>query len=92
MIDPVLHCLIEHGKCLEVNTAGLKYGLGETNPAKDVLRRYRELGGELLTIGSDAHAPEHIAYDFPVVCEMLHALGFRYYAVFSQRKREMLRL
>lgn len=92
VIDPVLHCLIEHGKCLEVNTAGLKYGLSETNPARDVLRRYRELGGELLTVGSDAHAPEHIAYDFPVVCEMLHALGFRYYAVFSQRKREMLRL
>ena len=92
VIDPVLRHLISHGKCLEVNSAGLKYGLGETNPALDVLRRYRELGGELLTIGSDAHAPEHIAYDFPVVLTLLRELGFRYYTVFSERNAEMLRL
>ena len=92
MIDPVLRHLISHGKCLEVNSAGLKYGLGETNPARDVLRRYRELGGELLTVGSDAHAPEHLAYDFPVVLNMLVDLDFHYYTVFSERNAEMLRL
>ena len=92
VIDPVLRHLISHGKCLEVNSAGLKYGLGETNPARDVLKRYRELGGELLTVGSDAHAPKHIAYDFPIVLTMLHELGFRYYTIFSERNAEMLRL
>ncbi len=92
VIDPVLHHLIRCGKCLEVNTAGLKYGLGETNPSRDVLRRYRELGGELITIGSDAHAPEHIAYDFPAVSEMLCSIGFRSYTVFFKRKAETLRL
>ena len=34
------------------------------NPHPDVIRRYRELGGEIITIGADAHRPEHIAYDF----------------------------
>lgn len=91
-IDPILRHLIEHGKCLELNTGGLKYGLGEPNPSTDVLRRYRELGGELITIGSDAHRPEHLAYDFAAAEEILQSLGFRYYTVFRERKGRQIRL
>ena len=85
VIDPILHFLIENGKCLEVNTGGLKYGLGEPNPSTDVLRRYRELGGELITIGSDAHAPQHLCFDFKKAHEILSSLGFRSYTIFKQR-------
>lgn len=91
-IDPILKYLIENGKCLEVNTAGFKYGLGEPNPCASVLRRYRELGGELLTIGSDAHEPAHLAYAFDRTAALLCELGFRYYAVFEQRRAKMLPL
>ena len=45
------------GKGIELNTAGLKYGLGHPHPTEDALGRYRELGGEILTIGSDGHKP-----------------------------------
>ena len=85
-IDPILRYLIENGKCLEINTGGLKYGLGETNPSTDVLRRYRELGGELITVGSDAHVPEYLSYEFDRVSKILTELGFRYYTIFEQRK------
>lgn len=85
-IDPILNYLIENGKCLEVNTGGYRYGLGETNPASDVLKRYRELGGELITVGSDAHTPDYIHYEFDRTCEALLQLGFRYYTVFEQRQ------
>lgn len=91
-IDPILCHLIEHGKCLELNTGGFKYGLGEPNPSAEVFRRYRELGGELVTIGSDAHAPNHIGYDFDKACELLTGLGFRYYTVFEQRTPHHIRL
>lgn len=91
-IDPVLRKLIADGKCLELNTGGLKYGLGEPNPCSEVLKRYRALGGELITIGSDAHAPEHIAYDFQTAEAILKEAGFRYYTVFSRRKPEQLPL
>lgn len=84
LIDPILRHLIENGKCLEVNTGGFKYGLGEPNPCQSVLRRYRELGGELITIGSDAHAPKHLAYDFVRAAALLESLGFRYYTIFKQ--------
>ena len=85
-IDPILEYLIRHEKCLEVNTAGLKYGLGHPNPEESVLRRYRELGGTLITIGSDAHRPEHIAYDFEKAEDILRSLGFQSYTIFRQRK------
>lgn len=85
-IDPMLRYLIENGKCLEVNTGGFRYGLGETNPASAVLKRYRELGGELITVGSDAHTPDYIHYEFDRTCEALLQLGFRYYTVFEQRQ------
>ncbi len=90
-IDPILHYLIDHGKCLELNTGGYKYGLGEPNPCADIFRRYHELGGELVTIGSDAHRPEHLAYDFDRAAALLQSLGFRYYTVFEQRKGRQVR-
>lgn len=91
-IDPILRFLIENGRCLEVNTGDLKYGLGEPNPCTGVLRRYRELGGELVTIGSDAHEPEYLGYRFDDAAELLRGLGFRYYTVFEQRVGRQIRL
>ncbi|MCC8066859.1 MAG: histidinol-phosphatase HisJ family protein, partial [Clostridiales bacterium] len=91
-IDPILRYVIEHDKCLELNTGGFKYGLGEPNPCTDVFRRYRELGGELVTIGSDAHAPEHLCYCFDKAAALLESLGFQYYTVFEQRKRRQIHL
>ena len=78
--------LIEHGKGLELNTAGWKYGLPFAHPHQDVLKRYKELGGEIITIGSDGHRPEHVAYDFHKVKDYLEACGFKYYTEFRQRK------
>ncbi|MCC8137520.1 MAG: histidinol-phosphatase HisJ family protein [Clostridiales bacterium] len=90
-IDPILRHLISHGKCLELNTGGYKYGLEEPNPCADIFRRYRQLGGELITIGSDAHKPQHLAYDFNRAAALLTSLGFRYYTVFEQRKGRQVR-
>lgn len=86
VLDEALKTLLSYGKGIEVNTAGLKYGLGYPHPKTDILRRYRELGGELITIGSDGHRPEHLAYDFHLIPELLKSLGFKYYATFEQGK------
>jgi histidinol-phosphatase (PHP family) len=92
VIDEILRTLISKGKGIELNTAGFKYGLGHPNPTEAILSRYRELGGEILTIGSDAHAPEHVAYDFAKVPEILQQAGFRYYTVFTARKPEFKKI
>ncbi len=85
-IDAILRRLIALGKGIELNTGGFKYGLGHPNPCEDIIRRYRELGGEIITIGADAHAPEHVAYDFKKVPAILRDAGFTHYTVFKKRK------
>ncbi len=92
VIDEILRELICRGIALEVNSGGLKYGLGFPNPHPDVLKRYRELGGELVTVGSDAHRPEHVGYGFSQVREILLDCGFQYFAEFSRRKPVFTRL
>lgn len=92
IIDEILHVLISKGKGIELNTAGLKYGLAHAHPTEAVLRRYRELGGEIITLGSDGHAPEQIAWDFEKVPDILKSAGFEYFTVFHERKPEFIRL
>lgn len=86
IIDEILKVIIRKEKGLELNMAGLKYGLPYAHPHMDVLKRYRELGGEIITIGADGHKPEHIAYDFHKVSDILKASGFTYYTEFYKRK------
>ena len=92
VLDAILRLLVENGKGLEINTGGIGYGLRELNPCTDIIRRYRELGGEIVTAGSDAHAPGRIAEGFDRVAEILKSCGFKYYTVFSKRIPEYVRL
>ena len=92
LIDEILQELIARGIALEVNTSNLAKGGAETNPGQFILKRYRELGGELLTLGSDAHMPERIASHFPEVAEVLKKLGFQNYATFKKQKASLRRL
>ena len=92
IISAILEVLIRKDKALEVNTGGFKYGLGHPNPCEDVLKRYRELGGRLLTVGSDAHVPGFIGYEFDRTAELLKEIGFKEYALYRKRMPEMLPL
>ena len=91
-IDTILRLLIQKGKGIEINTAGYKSGFGEPNPCRAVLKRYRELGGEIITIGADAHTPEYLGFRFGEARELLKDCGFRYFTVFQERKAEFVKL
>ena len=86
IIDEILKALIIKGKGIEINTGGFKYGLGHPNPAEDIIKRYHELGGEIITIGADAHQPEHVAFDFEKVPSILKEAGFTHYTVFKNQE------
>lgn len=87
LVDAVLQACIDTGTGLEINTSGLRQGYGETLPGIDVLRRYRELGGEILTVGSDSHQADHVAADIPVAYDLAREAGFKAIAVFPERRR-----
>lgn len=92
IINSILEVLVDKGKGLEVNTGGLKKGLRDLHPCMGILKRYRELGGEIITIGSDAHDPSHIGEYFDRACEALKECGFQYYTIFEKRTAEFKRL
>jgi histidinol-phosphatase (PHP family) len=85
LVDQLLAHLVRQGKSLEVNASGLRRA-GSTLPSFSVLKRYRELGGERVSLGSDAHMPGHIGWKFPETLAMLKSLGFRHTVVFRDRK------
>lgn len=86
ILDEILRKIIALGKGIEINTAALRKGLSHANPHPFILKRYRELGGKIITVGSDAHNTADIAADFDVAEKMLLDAGFEHYAVFKARK------
>ena len=91
-IDTILELLLDKGKGLEINTGGLKSGLKDVHPCLAILKRYREMGGEIVTIGSDSHDSIHIGDEFARAEAALKECGFRYYTIFENRLPEFRKL
>lgn len=90
VFEEIFKILVSKGKGIEINTAGLYKGLGYPHPHMDILKLYRELGGEILTVGSDAHKADKIGYGFNEACEYAKEAGFKYYTIFKNRKPEFM--
>ena len=54
IVTEILMHVIAHGKGIEINTSSFRYGLEDLTPSKEILKLYQELGGTIITIGSDA--------------------------------------
>jgi len=85
-IDEVLRLLVLRGKALEINTAGLRYKIGETSPGEALVRRFRELGGKYLTIGSDAHYAEHLGMGIREGMAIAERCGFSEITLYQNRE------
>lgn len=72
----ILRHVIDDGHGIEVNTSGWRYGLEGPQPTDDVLRLYRDLGGTVITLGSDSHKPEHLGAYLRLAQNRLRSLGF----------------
>ena len=86
IVYEILKIVIADGKGIEVNTANVRYHLKNTTPCKGILKMYKELGGEILTIGSDSHAPGQLGFNIAQSQEMLKDLGFEYFCTFEKMK------
>lgn len=84
-IDEIIDILLENEKGIEVNTSAMAKGFLNPNPHVDIIKRYKEKGGEIITIGSDAHSPEKLGSCFDKAEEILTGLGYKYYSVFKDR-------
>ena len=84
--DEIFKTLIANGKALEINTSGLRQPIGKTMPTENYVRRFRELGGEFLTLGSDAHFTEHVGAGIDEGYAIAESCGFEYVTYFENRK------
>lgn len=84
VIDEILRVLVAKGKGLELNTSGMDR-CGGFLPTSDIFRRFRELGGEIVTIGSDAHKCDRVGQYSSQACEILRDI-FGWVCTFEDRK------
>ncbi len=92
ILDDILINLIKKEKGLEINTSGIRYGLELPHPNIEILKRFKELGGKIITIGSDAHNVNDLASHFDVAYDLLEYVGFDEIAVFHERKPSFVKI
>lgn len=86
LVEEVLKTAISKGKGIELNTSCFRYGLADLTPSREILSMYHSLGGEILTIGSDSHAPGQLGEQVGEVQGLLRELGFRYCCTYEVMK------
>ena len=73
-------------------TSGIRYGLGMPHPNKEIIKRYKQLGGKIITMGSDAHKINDLGADFDVASSILMDAGFQEIAVFHNRTPDFVKI
>ena len=84
--DEIFKVLVANGKALEINTSGLRQPIGKTMPTENYVKRFKDLGGEFLTLGSDAHFTEHVGAGIDEGYAIAERCGFKYVTYFKDRK------
>ena len=85
-MEQVFQALIQKGKALEINTSGLRQSYGLTMPHLELLQRYHDLGGRLVTIGSDAHRWADVGAGLEQGMELLKLAGFHHIALYRNHE------
>lgn len=84
-MELVLRKVVQNGIALEINTSGVRQAPGEPYPGLPVIKRYCELGGKLVTIGSDAHGIEGLGCGVDTAAALLKEAGFAEFTRFDRR-------
>lgn len=92
VIGEALRLLAQKGKSLEINTSGYRQKYGRPFPTLEYLRMYRELGGEMISLGADAHRTGDVAGGISQGIELAKAAGFRYATYYRERKPQHILL
>ena len=95
-IDEILKVAISDGKGIEINTSAYgrykRHGDDYGTPSVSILKRFKELGGEIVTLGSDAHKSADVGTFIEEGENILRSVGFKYQAFFKSRKPEFFSL
>ena len=84
LVDEIFRVLVTKGKGIEINTSGMD-PCGTFLPDADYLRRFKELGGQIVTVGSDAHHSNRVGQYCPEAIRTVQEI-FGYVCTFADRK------
>lgn len=85
IITKILKYVIDDGKGIELNTSSIRYGLDELMPSKELLKLYLDLGGKIITLGSDSHSKSHLLNShIEEMKQVLKEIGYRQYCTFEK--------
>ena len=88
--DAVLETVIKNDKGIEINTSGLRQIIGRTLPDISVVKRFRELGGKYVTVGSDAHRWGDIGSGIENGLDILLECGFTHFTIYEKHTPKLL--
>ena len=87
IVTEILKTAINDNKGIELNTSSWRYGLKDTQPCREILKLYHDLGGEILTLGSDAHTPDYLYAHMNEARDILkNEIGFRHFCTFDKMR------
>lgn len=86
IITEILKQAIADGKGIEVNTSSYHYGLADSQPSRQILKLYKELGGQIITVGSDAHSTKYLGDHIKETYALLKELGYTQITTFEHMK------
>lgn len=89
-IDEIFKILIKNNNALEINVSGLFKELNATLPDDNLIKRYRELGGKYITIGTDSHSADCVGKGIKEGIEIAKKCGFNQYTIFEKHKPIMI--
>ena len=84
LVAATLEHAIAQGKGIELNTSSVRYGLKDSQPAREILELYRDLGGTIITLGSDSHTPAHLGAYLRYFQHYLASLGFEGFCTYDR--------
>ena len=92
LLTQIFKIIIKQNKGIEINTSGFRRDFMRQHPHEKILQLYKKLGGKIITIGSDAHNPDYIAYEFNKICNLLKKIGFDSYTVFQNQVPKFIKI
>jgi histidinol-phosphatase (PHP family) len=89
-LEYIFKTLIKNGKAIEINTASDEYVtkgiVSNMHPCIELLKLYKQLGGEYVTVGSDAHNAYNVGHMATEAYDMLKEAGFKYVTIYQKRE------
>ena len=85
-VEEILTEVIKNGNGIEINTSSKRYGLADSTPSREILQMYHDMGGKILTLGSDSHVPAHLGSHMEESKALLKDIGFQSFCTYEKMR------